>query len=566
MTQFQLYLWREWREHRSALLALALVLPLATALLSWPLARGQIADPLFQGAVAAGFALVMLVVVGGELLAAERRGKVHGWLERLPGGLDGAFRAKAVFFAATLVAATLAGFGTAELVALARGTVTRPGQPMFVWAAVIAVGVWTFAAATWTQRGGLAVLGALLVLCGLLFPAWRIVTLGYVPLPAEMIAFACWLVPSALVGAALGYVRGTSLGRGHFMPALLCLAPALPLLGVALGWAEWRIAQRAHFDPKAEDFELLSTSTSRDGRFAMAIGQHRLARWNEVPLHAVRIDLATGGWERIGEVLYTRELAREGAGGLPEKDQLCVVLQDESTRCFSLADGALTDWDGKTRTFDGKPRGLGAMCLQRGSWFFRDPFRGKDYAAADLPEEIRRHSFLLIRPGRWLIGIRRTEWRWFDPETKLLESVDWPASARPLVVLNDGGILLRDAEELRLEYPERGEARTIDTRGIDPEELCENWNHARVWGELSLSPHEDDGPILLQAANRDHEVLVIDPRTGDSHRIDPGELVSPIARLGSDALTVIRFESRTLARLDLESGNLTTLFGAHGHE
>ncbi|MEQ1894374.1 MAG: hypothetical protein ABL998_17680, partial [Planctomycetota bacterium] len=94
MTQFQLYLWREWREHRSALLALALVLPLATALLSWPLARGQIADPLFQGAVAAGFALVMLVVVGGELLAAERRGKVHGWLERLPGGLDGAFRAK----------------------------------------------------------------------------------------------------------------------------------------------------------------------------------------------------------------------------------------------------------------------------------------------------------------------------------------------------------------------------------------------------------------------------------------------------------------------------------------
>jgi hypothetical protein len=565
MNTFRCYLWREWREHRFALLALTVVLPAATALLSWPLARGQVADPLFQGAVAAGFALVMLVVVGGELLAAERRGKVHGWLERLPGGLDAAFRAKIVFFAATLVVATLAGFGTAELAALARGAVVGTGDPLLVWSAVVAVGVWTFAAATWTQRGGLAVLGAVLVLSALLFPVWRIVTLGYSPHQAEVIVFACWLVPSALVGAALGYVRGTSLGRGSFTPALLCLAPALPLLGLTFGWSEWRLAQRAHFEPEAANFELASTHLSRDGRFALTIGSHRLPRWNGVPLHAVRIDLVEGLWEPLGEVLYTLELTREGLDGMPEKDQVCLVFQGEATRCFSLADGTLKGWESRTRDFDGRPVGLGARCVKRGEWYFRDPFRGQSYFTDELPEVIRKRQ-ILIRPGRWLVWKEELGWHWFDPDTKELEAVNWTPEARPLVVLKDGGVLIRDADGLRLEHPERGEVRQIDTHGIDPEQLYENWNYARALGVFSLNPHQDDGPILLQTANREHEVLMIDPVTGASHRIDPGELVMPLARSGSDALVVLRMESRKLARLDLADGRLTNLFGADSGE
>ena len=67
MNLFRLYLWREWREHRAALVALALVLPLATALVAWPLAKGHVRDPYFHAAVAGGFALALLAVVGGAI-------------------------------------------------------------------------------------------------------------------------------------------------------------------------------------------------------------------------------------------------------------------------------------------------------------------------------------------------------------------------------------------------------------------------------------------------------------------------------------------------------------------
>lgn len=552
MSPFRLYLWREWREHRFALLALVFVLPLVTALLCWPLARGQVREPYFHAVVAGGFALAVLAVVGGELLGGERRGKVHGWLERLPAGLEAAFRAKLVFFVATTAAATAAGFATAAGVAHLRDAAPRTFETGLVWALVAALGAWAFAASAWTQRGGLAVMAAALVLCLVGYPVWSVVTLGYTPRVSEWLVLGVWLVPSAILGAALGYVRGTRRGRGPGWAALLGLVPALPLgVGTCL-WSAERLAERERFEPTAQDFELYAGSVSRDGRYLLGVGEHRVPRWGELPSRVVRVDLASGAIERLGDFTGLPTLAYEQADGMPETEDVLIRQADREPLLFSLADGSLRNGPRKAHDVVWQPMGLGARLYTGSGYVFRGPGCEGSYK---LPKDLGPR--VMIRPGRWLAD--SDVWHWFDPETGAHEPVGWGAEAEPLVVLPDGGILVREEDELRLEHPERGLVKTVDLHGLDAGKLKHGWRGERVWGDAVKAPWRDEGPIALQSNSKEDSVLVIDPESGASRRIEPRESLQPLARLDADHLLVKRWRGSRLAHLDLRDGSLAPI-------
>lgn len=557
MTQFRLYLWREWREHRAALVALALVLPLATALVAWPLAKGHVRDPYFHAAVAGGFALALLAVVGGELLGGERRGRVHGWLERLPGGLETAFRAKLVFFGLTLIGATAAGFATAAGVAFLRAAPARGFEPWLVCAGIAALGAWTFAASAWTQRGGLAVMAAALVLCLVGYPVWSVVTLGYTPRNQEWLLLGVWLVPGALLGAALAYVRGTSHGRVSGWAALFGVAPALPLVVGAFLWSEERLAERERFEPTARDFALYGGDVSRDGRYLLGVGEHQVPRWRDLPQRVVRIDLVTGAVERLGDFAGLHTLAYEQADGLPGDEDVVVLRPGGETKLFSLADGSLRSGARKPRDISWQASGLGARIYEGFGHTYHDPFRGQTYDEEVLPRELG--SQVLIRPGRWLVS-GFDGWNLFDPDTGAHESAGWAPEAEPLVVLQDGGIVVREGKALRLEHPERGRVQTIELHGLSASRLLYGSRGRRVWGDAIAAPWRDEGPIVLQSNSREeYSILVIDPASVASRRIEPRESVHPLARLDADTLLVKRWRGSRLARLDLRDGSLTPI-------
>src|SRR5262245_18881264 len=294
----------------------------------------MVGDPLFQMAVALGFAVVFLVVVGGELLGGERRGTGLRWLERLPSGLAGAFRAKLAFFFLSTAGATLAGYATALFLAWLRHSRSnerdRLGLILYVLPALV-WSLWTFAASAWTLRGGLALLAAALVLGVVGFPIWRVMEAGYHPYAGEICSLMALLVPGALAGAWLGFAPGGRRGSGTIHASLLGLAPALPVLIASAVWSAHRIAQHEAFDPTAADFHLQGLLLTDDGKTAFAAGVHTPDDWDlkAMPKYALRIDLETGSVGKLGHMVVFGRRFDMGADGRPCSGQFVIAIEEQ---------------------------------------------------------------------------------------------------------------------------------------------------------------------------------------------------------------------------------------------
>jgi len=103
VSAFRVHLWKEWREHRLVLLVLALLVP-ATVLGVAPFVATHAYKDTTTALVCVLLgALAMTMTVGGELFAREE-GVRLAFLERMPGGLALAFRAKIAFFSGALLA------------------------------------------------------------------------------------------------------------------------------------------------------------------------------------------------------------------------------------------------------------------------------------------------------------------------------------------------------------------------------------------------------------------------------------------------------------------------------
>jgi len=562
---FALQLWREWREHRFALLSLALVLPFATWLLALPFSRVLVNDPLFHSAAALGFAVVLLIAVGGELLGAERRGNGLRWLERLPAGLASAFRAKLAFFLLTTIAATVLGYGSGWLVGFLRPSVfasTRvvPGLSMLVLVSVV-LGLWTFSVSAWALRGGLSLLAAALILAVVGYPLWRVKDAGYQPEWVELALLIALLAPAALLGAWLGFVRGARHGHGPARSALYGLAPVAPVLLVTASWSAVRLDERLVFDPLREDFALVGQMITSDGHYAIGYGLCFLERWDpeKLPRHALRIDLRTGVAETLGEYVSFRTRDVEGAHGLPRVDEFVLEVEGrEAPLVFAAGDGAPRDWDARKPELGWYSQGLGAYLEPPGkSAVIRDPFRERDYPVSELGPQLRHQ--LWVRPGRWLCETNHFTWDWFDPDTKEESATDWAPGVQPLVLLSDGRILLSDHEHgLRVLDPERGLSRPLDCDGIVGSDFDPNWSGLHVPTSARDMEADTDGPIVL--CTMGEEWLVVDPDLTQVRRLTRPRTLEFRRRVGADAAVVKNWNNGGLSRLDLATGALTRLW------
>ncbi|NOT28926.1 MAG: hypothetical protein HOP15_00600 [Planctomycetes bacterium] len=565
MNVFRLHLWREWREHRFALLALALLLPFGTWLVSLPLSRGMVNDPLFHAATALAFSVVLLVAVGGELLGVERRGPGLRWLERLPAGLGSAFRAKLAFFLLTTVAATTLGYGSGWLVGLLRPRTIAPTRfdPSYFVLVLVAVvwGLWTFAASAWALRGGLALLAAAMILGVVGLPLWLVIERGYQPSAGELGLLLALLVPAALLGAWLAFGRAARFGGGTIRSTLYGLAPVVPVLVISASWSSLRLAEREVFEPLADDFHLVGQLITRDGHHAFANGMHFRRRWKgeAMPQYLLRIDLRNGSFETLGHYATHETTWRLDERGVPSLGDIVVSVAEQPTPLvFDAVDGSPRTWDPRKRDVYWYPQGLGFFLEPRPGepLVIRDPFRARDYPLAELP---RSRSETLVRPGRWLIRRDAYGWSWFDPDSKELTPTGWRADAQPLVLLQDGRILLSNADSgLRVLDPERGLARALDCLGIAGQDVRPNSNGLRAPDSFRDVDADTSGPILLRTKHG--EWLVIDPELTEVRRLAVPETMQMRRRVGADAFIVKDWNSGALSRLNLASGALTRLW------
>jgi len=560
---FRMQLWREWREHRVALLMLLTVLPLLGCMAAWVPPRAVLADPLVQSGAALTFVVVLLVATGGELLGLERRGPGLRWLERLPSGLNTAFLAKLLFLALTTTVVAVYGLGVERSLALLRGVTPKAihWEP-FSFVAGVSLVVWTFACSAWALRGGLSILAAALVLAVIGFPVWRVSDAGYTPTTAELATLLALLVPGALLGAWLGFVRGARRGGGTLGSALFGLAPAAAVLALSAGWSGMRMAERETFDPRAPGFLWHTVMVTNDGRVAFVHGQNQARGWklDAMPEYALRIDLEHGSFETLGR--SPKQFRRDHADerGLYEPDELVVVLEgQELPLVFDAEHGEPRAWDARRKSHGGLYRmGLG-QCIfdvQRSQSVIRDPFRGRDYPRQRLGD-VAQKGQLLVRPGRWLYGNPVLSWDWFDPETNERTPTGWPEHSVPLVLFEDGRILLKDGERgLEVVDPERGLVRALDTPGVAVEDIGRRMPYFE-----RLNSNRAGDPIVLGS---DHAWLVLDAEATTVRRVPVPEDTVFLCPSGANAALVMETAHHSrFARLDLTSGALTPLFSFH---
>jgi hypothetical protein len=566
VSPFRLQLWREWREHRTVLLAILVLLPVCAGLLCLPIPRGQLGDPVFHASVSLGFALVGLVAIGGELLGSERRGSGARWLERLPSGLACAFRAKLVFFALTLVLTTTYGYGAGWLLGVLREAHNLKERQLdellgLLAALVVTLGTWTFAASAWALRGGLSLLAAALVLAVLGFPVWRVIEAGYQPPMAEIGRLAGVLVAAALVAAWLGFVRGMRLARGPGFSTLLGLAPTLPVLLGIVVWSERKLAEREVFDPLAETFCTVSTRVTADGRFVFVIGSQDQRHWKRgsMPFYSLRIDLDQGSYEALGRTQGSTERFRECEDGLFELAEILLLRDGLEPLAFDAASGIARAFDPEQPYLSNwRARGLGIeLYADRSARVVRDPFRDRDYPTA-LLDEMSYSGTLLVRPGRWLYSSSPVTWSWFDPDSCKRTPTEWPAYAEPLALLEDGRILLADTEGLRWIHPEQGTSRPIDSQGLTAAEVHRDLHCRRVPLFGRRDSDESTGTILLLTTK--NAWLVLDEGSDVARLVSVADDLRFLRLLGAEAALVQTTKRARFERLDLRTGARTLLW------
>jgi hypothetical protein len=561
----RLHLWREWREHRATLLFLALALPLLSGLAALRLPRRFVGDPWMACSLMATFVAVVLAAVGGELLGRERRGAGLRWLERLPGGLGQAFAAKLGLHLVTSAVAGMVGFTCAQTFSWLRG------RGDFLWTnelevtlpLVAILSAWTFACSAWALRGGTAILAAALVLGLGGYPVWHVLGEGYRAGTTELCVGTGLAVLAGLVAAALAFVRGSRRGAGAGQATVIGLLPVLPLAALGGIWSLARLEQRVRLEPAAGDLAFHLTWVTEDGKTAFVAASHRDPNWESMmPVHVLRVDLATGEWSSVVRDLESHlVLSSPREIGLMHATELVLNSNDPPQELvLSLLDGSTTKRS-KDRT-SWHPVGLGQWQWKPG-WDegrFFDPFRMRTYPESEV-ERSFEESWLdvFICPGRWLVEAGGL-WHLYDPDTREQEPLDLPQSAQLLALLPDGRALFEHFEGILCLDPTTGLQREV-AQAPDTDLFANDYAFRApgLWREFPMSP---EGPVLL--SGYDHEKIawyVLDPETLTLRAIEvQSTYASSIASFPDGRLLVENDES--LVELDLCSDARRTIFPA----
>ncbi|MBL8843135.1 MAG: ABC transporter permease [Planctomycetes bacterium] len=334
-------LWKEWRDHRAALIGYCVGVP---PLIAWglsALSATRRVDPLLPAAAAVGGIAIAALTLFGDLFAGEEQRGTIKLLRRLPSGLSKIFLAKLLFLLmATALMGGVAWLATTTAAAALYGAPFAPrlSLPARDWLVLLfPLIAWIPAAAIWLSRATLALPAAALTLA----------------LFAAPVGFAVWLQPwlapskgellvaYVVVTAAGPFIAGASfvLGRRRstrpFTPAAVGLLATLALFVPAYGWTGVRFAKGLVLEPAAATFRIATNSAgavSQDGRFAWINAFHVAGSRNvagitdydperDGPLHTVQVDLADGRWRPFGS-LGAMVLA---PGSLSERRNAAVV-------------------------------------------------------------------------------------------------------------------------------------------------------------------------------------------------------------------------------------------------
>jgi hypothetical protein len=307
VSAFRMYLWKEWREQRAAVLALAIVLPALVLTISASMPRKFLGSATFTATIVVTALAATLVAIGGELLTADRRTRGQ-WLERLPGGLPAAFPAKLLVFGLSTVTALTFGFALGlagtflegrDVLAKACASILASDALGGVVVAGLVLACWTFAASAWCPRGMIALCSGALLVGVLGFPLWLYQREDCEPEHWEPIAAVALLIVAALVSAWAGFVRGNSLGRTWWSSALrACTAGAVCAIPLPV-WALHQLRERDQLDLATAS--VFDAWVLGDGTKALLQASNWSERWqSNHPTYVLLADMERGTWKRVG--------------------------------------------------------------------------------------------------------------------------------------------------------------------------------------------------------------------------------------------------------------------------
>jgi hypothetical protein len=388
------------------------------------------------------------------------------------------------------------------------------------------------------------------------YPVGKVLVEGYSPTTREILSGSALAFLAGLVSAALAFVvgsrRGTVVGRAMAIGSI-------PLLPLALGSAVWsaaRLDERERIDPLAEDFSVDLTWSTADGRQLFLAVHHREGHWDEMPIHVLAVDVASGAWRVLAHDLVTcRVLSQPDERGLmrPTTLHLAVRVQEREI-VLDLRDGSevrerrrgSADW-----SWIGGGQRLGPSVL--GEELVRDPFRGRDYPTRLLGLDLWN---VYVRPGDWLIGSFLDGWSLYDPDQRTHRPL-LPEGTELLAMLPDGRLLV----DLGLEgvvclEPETGERRQVLAAGTarllpNDQGFREPWR----WEDEVMS---EEGPIVLSSETWSDPLFVLDPASLELREIQRLEY-EHFLRSISDHEALTLHEAR-IYRLDLATGTRTQVF------
>jgi hypothetical protein len=302
------HLWKEWREQRWILLAIAAAIPLLTAGGGWALRLGPLDWGRLAPAHLAGSTALVVLALSTELFAAEGRRDGFAFLRRTPGALRVAWGTKtslyllacaAVFLWAALVlfqvATWFGGSAARDEVLLAFADPLVAG----LTGMVVGTGLWILMASTWISRGAAAAGAALLLLAMLGAPVYLALRAqpAFLPSATTVRWVAVGLVALALAASAYGFLRGMRFARHPWSAAWRGLALVLVVAAPAYAYGAQSFHRWLDLWPQQHDVHVESVWVSHEGRNAyMNVyrpGDSRRQKQGAVT-RPFRIDLASG--------------------------------------------------------------------------------------------------------------------------------------------------------------------------------------------------------------------------------------------------------------------------------
>ncbi len=540
MKRLTTWLWKEWRDHRAALLWTAVAIPAVTTIAFWAFQRtlSERDVAIFPpAALGVGWLAVSL-----DGFAREARRGTLAILQRTPGAFRAAFLAKAVVATCAGAATLLLEIGTLRVLAAITGLPDPellPGQvapseeviqglPASVyWTAVVAaVGPWLWFASAGIPLGGVMALSGAFVLGALAAPlVWLAQVHGYyfVIEGADVFRVAGGAAILGLVACAITWWKGRRFHATGWRGVRLALLAVVPVVGAGYGVAAASLASWLDVRPDRDDFRIADQAfLGADGRHLYVNG-HRGRLWGlggfaepgagpGTPPLPLIVDLRDGTWRIAGDFGDYWNFPPVGFG-------------------FPWASATPLRWLHRVDSSRGRP-------WTAVTWFDANTADAVESGRVDvLSHDARvrtRETLLATTPLR--DSTRRRAWMWGDelekeplPPDPRPGSLPWPLRDRIWLPVPGGCVSFDDADHPTFVDVETGKRRVLD--------VAEAGHQASLVGPDRYVRKKQVGPP------ESRWWLVGDTRTGEEKRTGDGLIdTQQVAVVGRHAVLLSRID------------------------